>query len=72
MKRVSVIFSFGFSDDEIQRLVLDAPWFKSCQRLCAYISCSALREVDTSKVLAEILANPAKGVYFDLPIVCNY
>ncbi|XP_015882711.2 5-formyltetrahydrofolate cyclo-ligase, mitochondrial [Ziziphus jujuba] len=47
-------------DDEIQRLVLEAPWFKSCQRLCAYITCKALREVDTSKVLYEILANPAK------------
>ncbi|KAF3437134.1 hypothetical protein FNV43_RR19887 [Rhamnella rubrinervis] len=47
-------------DDEIQRLVLEAPWFRSCQRLCAYISCSVLREVDTAKVLAESLANPAE------------
>ncbi|PIN05702.1 5-formyltetrahydrofolate cyclo-ligase [Handroanthus impetiginosus] len=42
-------------DDAIQSLVLEAPWFKSCKRLCAYISCAALREVDTSKVLSEIL-----------------
>ncbi|KAK9073220.1 hypothetical protein SSX86_007544 [Deinandra increscens subsp. villosa] len=42
-------------DDAIQRLVLEAPWFKSCKRLCAYISCSALREVDTSKVLQNVL-----------------
>ncbi|KAG6412252.1 hypothetical protein SASPL_124925 [Salvia splendens] len=41
----------------IQRVVLEAPWFKSCTRLCAYISCAALREVDTSKVLSEILKN---------------
>ncbi|KAL2515237.1 5-formyltetrahydrofolate cyclo-ligase [Forsythia ovata] len=43
--------------DAIQSIVLEAPWFKSCKGLCAYISCSALREVDTSKVLSEILKN---------------
>ncbi|KAH7528537.1 hypothetical protein FEM48_Zijuj05G0082600 [Ziziphus jujuba var. spinosa] len=53
-------FLHSNNNDEIQRLVLEAPWFKSCQRLCAYITCKALREVDTSKVLYEILANPAK------------
>ncbi|KAI5683585.1 hypothetical protein M9H77_04813 [Catharanthus roseus] len=42
-------------DDAIQNIVLEAPWFKSCKRLCAYISCSALREVDTSRLLSEIL-----------------
>ncbi|OWM90459.1 hypothetical protein CDL15_Pgr014762 [Punica granatum] len=47
-------------DDAIQRIVLDAPWFRSSQRLCAYISCSALREVDTSKILSEILQNTAR------------
>ncbi|KAF8037210.1 hypothetical protein BT93_B0194 [Corymbia citriodora subsp. variegata] len=47
-------------DEKIQSLVLDAPWFKSSQRLCAYISCSALREVDTSKILSRILQNSAK------------
>lgn len=59
-------FSFFLPDNEIQRLVLEAPWFKSCQRLCAYITCKALREVDTSKVLYEILANPAKGIPYML------
>ncbi|KAI3454569.1 hypothetical protein Pfo_011232 [Paulownia fortunei] len=44
-------------DDAIQSVVLEAPWFKSCRRLCAYISCGALREVDTSKVLSAILKN---------------
>ncbi|CAI9767316.1 unnamed protein product [Fraxinus pennsylvanica] len=44
-------------DDAIQSVILEAPWFKSCKGLCAYISCSALREVDTSKVLSEILKN---------------
>lgn len=45
----------SLEDDAIQRTVLEAPWFKSSKRLCAYISCKALREVDTSKVLADIL-----------------
>ncbi|KAK4747301.1 hypothetical protein SAY87_026338 [Trapa incisa] len=49
----------SFEDDAIQRIVLDAQWFRSSQRLCAYISCSALREVDTSKILSEILRNPS-------------
>ncbi|KAI9173607.1 hypothetical protein LWI28_003746 [Acer negundo] len=48
-------------DIAIQNNVLEAPWFKSSQRLCAYISCSALREVDTSKLLSEILQTPANG-----------
>ncbi|KAK4437154.1 5-formyltetrahydrofolate cyclo-ligase, mitochondrial [Sesamum alatum] len=47
-------------DDAIQSIVLEAPWFKSCKRLCAYISCPALREVDTSKVLSEILKNTSQ------------
>ncbi|XWS48094.1 hypothetical protein CRYUN_Cryun13aG0043400 [Craigia yunnanensis] len=46
-------------DDVIQSIVLEAPWFKSSKRLCAYISCSALREVDTSKLLSQILQNPS-------------
>ncbi|KAI7754280.1 hypothetical protein M8C21_001148 [Ambrosia artemisiifolia] len=47
-------------DDAIQNLILEAPWFKSSKRLCAYISCSALREVDTSKVLQNVLQNQTK------------
>lgn len=50
------------SDNAIQSNVLESPWFQSSRRLCAYISCSALREVDTSKLLSEILQNPATGV----------
>ncbi|XVF09186.1 hypothetical protein REPUB_Repub07fG0070100 [Reevesia pubescens] len=46
-------------DDIIQSIVLEAPWFKSSKRLCAYISCTALREVDTSKLLSQILHNPS-------------
>ncbi|GLT66518.1 hypothetical protein SLA2020_388780 [Shorea laevis] len=48
-------------DSDIQSTVLKSPWFQSSTGLCAYISCSALREVDTSKLLSEILQNPAKG-----------
>ncbi|KAK9090576.1 hypothetical protein Sjap_023753 [Stephania japonica] len=47
-------------DSAIQDLVLKSSWFRSSERLCAYISCSALREVDTSKILSEILCNPDK------------
>ncbi|KAL8225661.1 hypothetical protein R6Q57_018218 [Mikania cordata] len=42
-------------DDAIENFILEAPWFKSCKRLCAYISCSSLREVDTSKLLQNVL-----------------
>ncbi|XP_073134315.1 5-formyltetrahydrofolate cyclo-ligase, mitochondrial isoform X2 [Henckelia pumila] len=42
-------------DDAIQRIVLESPWFRTCKRLCAYITCAALREVDTSKLLSETL-----------------
>ncbi|KAF1870832.1 hypothetical protein Lal_00030142 [Lupinus albus] len=48
-------------DNDIQNIILGAPWFKSSIRLCAYISCSALREVDTSKLLSEILNDPING-----------
>ncbi|WCJ28559.1 5-formyltetrahydrofolate cyclo-ligase mitochondrial [Euphorbia peplus] len=47
-------------DNAIQGTVLEAPWFSCTQRLCAYISCSALREVDTSKLLLEIMHNLTK------------
>ncbi|KAL5994497.1 hypothetical protein ACLOJK_024550 [Asimina triloba] len=45
-------------DIAIQNIVLEAPWFKSSSRLCAYISCDALREVQTSKILSEVLSDP--------------
>ncbi|KAH1046158.1 hypothetical protein J1N35_036942 [Gossypium stocksii] len=48
-------------DDIIQSIVLEAPWFKSCKRLCAYISCRALREVDTSKLLSLFLSPAPDG-----------
>lgn len=44
-------------DEAIQRIVMEAPWFKACKGLCAYISCSALREVDTSRILSHILSS---------------
>ncbi|KAJ7956310.1 5-formyltetrahydrofolate cyclo-ligase [Quillaja saponaria] len=53
-------------DNAIQSVVLEAPWFRSCRRLCAYISCSALREVDTSKILSQILQNPANDSHMQM------
>ncbi|RDX91268.1 5-formyltetrahydrofolate cyclo-ligase, mitochondrial, partial [Mucuna pruriens] len=52
-------------DNAVQDLVLGAPWFKSSRSLCAYISCAALREVDTYKLLSQILQhNNATGASF--------
>ncbi|XP_058078074.1 5-formyltetrahydrofolate cyclo-ligase, mitochondrial [Magnolia sinica] len=45
-------------DIAIQNIVLEASWFKASTGLCAYISCDALREVDTSKILSEVLSGP--------------
>lgn len=53
----------GSSDEAIQRIVLEAPWFNASKRLCAYISCSALREVDTSQILSHILQKPSTGLF---------
>lgn len=48
-------------DLAIQTTILDSSWFKASKRLCAYISCQQLREVDTSKILAECLpSNPGQ------------
>ncbi|KAK4362417.1 hypothetical protein RND71_017658 [Anisodus tanguticus] len=43
--------------EAIQRIVLEAPWFKACKGLCAYISSSVLREVDTTRILSHILTS---------------
>ncbi|PAN14637.1 hypothetical protein PAHAL_2G425700 [Panicum hallii] len=48
-------------DLAIQTTILNSSWFKASKRLCAYISCYQLREVDTSKILAECLpSNPGQ------------
>ncbi|KAL5725376.1 5-formyltetrahydrofolate cyclo-ligase [Ranunculus cassubicifolius] len=44
-------------DTAIQDIILESSWFRSSRRLCAYISCTALREVDTSNILSEILCD---------------
>ncbi|KAF0905859.1 hypothetical protein E2562_008894 [Oryza meyeriana var. granulata] len=44
-------------DQAIQNAILNTSWFKESKRLCAYISCVQLREVDTSKILAEVLSS---------------
>ncbi|KAK1314667.1 hypothetical protein QJS10_CPA06g01603 [Acorus calamus] len=48
-------------DAVIQDLVLNSSWFKSSKGLCAYISCESLREVDTSRILSEILSSDCHG-----------
>lgn len=50
-------------DDAIQNFILEAPWFNCCNRLCAYISSSSLREVDTSKLLQNVLKDTTKILY---------
>lgn len=57
---------YHLSDIAIQNIVLEAPWFKSSTRLCAYISCDALREVDTSKILSAVLSDPNTGMFSNL------
>uniref|UniRef100_A0A0A9F007 5-formyltetrahydrofolate cyclo-ligase n=1 Tax=Arundo donax TaxID=35708 RepID=A0A0A9F007_ARUDO len=48
-------------DLAIQTTILNSSWFKASKQLCAYISCAQLREVDTSKILAEVLSpNPGQ------------
>ncbi|KAL6656846.1 hypothetical protein ACP70R_004626 [Stipagrostis hirtigluma subsp. patula] len=48
-------------DLAIQSTILNSSWFKESKRLCAYISCAQLREVDTSKILEEVLPlNPGQ------------
>ncbi|KAK4350476.1 hypothetical protein RND71_029789 [Anisodus tanguticus] len=44
-------------DEAIQRIVLEAPWFKACKGLCSYVSSSVLREVDTTRILSHILTS---------------
>ncbi|KAL8161576.1 hypothetical protein V2J09_013065 [Rumex salicifolius] len=43
-------------DKAIQSIVLEAPWFKSSHCICAYVNCDALREVDTSSILSDLMA----------------
>ncbi|GLT41596.1 hypothetical protein SLA2020_156480 [Shorea laevis] len=43
-----------------QIIVLESTWFKAGKSLCAYISSAALREVDTSRIVSEVLSDHAK------------
>jgi len=42
-------------DEEIQKHILAADWYQNSKRICAYVSCSTLREVDTSYIMADLL-----------------
>ncbi|XWS34904.1 hypothetical protein CRYUN_Cryun21dG0077300 [Craigia yunnanensis] len=46
-------------DNAIQNIVLESSWFKASKSLCAYISSPALREVDISRIISEVLSSPA-------------
>ncbi|KAK8942767.1 hypothetical protein KSP39_PZI009497 [Platanthera zijinensis] len=54
-----------FTDIKIQNIVLDSSWFKAAKRLCAYVSCEALREVDTTQILSEVLNSETPGEFDD-------
>lgn len=58
-----LVYLIIFSDNAIQSIVLGAPWFKASKSLCAYISCATLREVDTSRIVSEVLSEPIEGVF---------
>ncbi|GLU03018.1 hypothetical protein SLE2022_202380 [Rubroshorea leprosula] len=47
-------------DDAIQNIVLESPWFKASKSLCAYMSSAALHEVDTLRIVSEVLSDHAK------------
>ncbi|XP_021310289.1 5-formyltetrahydrofolate cyclo-ligase, mitochondrial isoform X2 [Sorghum bicolor] len=53
-------------DLAIQTTIMDSSWFKASKRLCAYISCKQLREVDTSKILEECLSSNPEELAKDL------
>ncbi|KAL9424050.1 hypothetical protein AB3S75_036017 [Citrus x aurantiifolia] len=48
-------------DTAIQDIVLESSWFKASRNICAYISCASLREVDTSRIVSDILSNQTDG-----------
>ncbi|KAG2707351.1 hypothetical protein I3760_05G145000 [Carya illinoinensis] len=55
-------------DIAIQSIVLGAPWFQASKILCAYISCAALREVDTSRIISEVLSKPVEVMEVGDPV----
>ncbi|KAG0593089.1 hypothetical protein KC19_1G304500 [Ceratodon purpureus] len=42
-------------DEAIQKHILSAEWYQNSKRICAYVSCASLREVDTSHIMADLL-----------------
>ncbi|KAK8631124.1 hypothetical protein V6N13_079887 [Hibiscus sabdariffa] len=53
-------FQRSQEDDAIQNTVVESSWFKASKSVCAYISSPALLEVDTSRIISEVLSSPAK------------
>lgn len=58
-----MVYLIPFPDIAIQSIILGAAWFQASKRLCAYISCAALREVDTSRITSEVLSKPVEGMF---------
>lgn len=50
-------------DDAIQKQILASDWFQKSERICGYISCGALREVATEKIVSSVLDNGNKVFY---------
>ncbi|KMZ61108.1 putative 5-formyltetrahydrofolate cyclo-ligase [Zostera marina] len=44
-------------DELIQSIILNSSWLGPCKSLCAYISSEDLREVDTSRILSQVISN---------------
>lgn len=42
-------------DEAIQKHVLSADWYQNSKRICAYVSCASLREVETSHIMSDLL-----------------
>ncbi|KAL9421343.1 hypothetical protein AB3S75_038833 [Citrus x aurantiifolia] len=58
-------------DTAIQDIVLESSWFKASRNICAYISCASLREVDTSRIVSEILSNQTDENIFILVAIAS-
>ena len=56
------------ADEEIQKHILAANWYQKSKRICAYVSCSSLREVDTSYIMYRLAKNFLHKVYEKIPL----
>lgn len=52
-----ICLCLSVSDELIQSIILNSSWLGPCKSLCAYISSEDLREVDTSRILSQVISN---------------